>query len=36
MDMAEGNLDGMGAFMSGKLKVQGDMSIAMKLGPILA
>ena len=36
MEMAEGNLDGMGAFMSGKLKVQGDMSIAMKLGPILA
>ncbi len=35
MEMAEGNLDGMGAFMSGKLKVQGDMSIAMKLGPIL-
>ena len=24
------------AFMTGKLKIQGDMSIAMKLGPILA
>ena len=36
MEMAEGNLDGTAAFMSGKLKIQGDMSIAMKLGPILA
>jgi len=24
------------AFMSGKLKIQGDMGIAMKLGPLLA
>ncbi len=36
MEMAEGKLDGTAAFMSGKLKIQGDMSIAMKLGPILA
>lgn len=36
MEMAEGNLDGTAAFMSGKLKIQGDMGIAMKLGPILA
>jgi len=36
MEMAEGNLDGTTAFMSGKLKIQGDMSIAMKLAPILA
>lgn len=36
MDMAEGKLDGTSAFMSGKLKVQGDMGIAMKLAPILS
>ncbi|MGB1402826.1 MAG: SCP2 sterol-binding domain-containing protein [Porticoccaceae bacterium] len=36
MDMAEGKLDGTSAFMSGKLKIQGDMGIAMKLGPILS
>jgi putative sterol carrier protein len=36
MEMAEGNLDGTAAFMSGKLKIQGDMGIAMKLAPILA
>ena len=35
-DMSEGKLDGMTAFMQGKLKVAGDMSVAMKLGPILA
>lgn len=34
--MAEGKLDGTAAFMTGKLKIQGDMGIAMKLGPILA
>jgi len=33
--MAEGSLDGASAFMSGRLKIQGDMSIAMKLGAIL-
>jgi putative sterol carrier protein len=36
MDMADGKLDGTAAFMTGKLKIQGDMGIAMKLGPILA
>ncbi|MDA7853083.1 SCP2 sterol-binding domain-containing protein [Porticoccaceae bacterium] len=36
MEMAEGKLDGTMAFMSGKLKIQGDMGIAMKLGPMLA
>ncbi|MEJ6743347.1 MAG: SCP2 sterol-binding domain-containing protein [Porticoccaceae bacterium] len=36
MDMADGKLDGTSAFMSGKLKIQGDMGIAMKLAPILA
>lgn len=30
-DMQNGNLNGMAAFMSGKLKVKGDMSLAMKL-----
>ena len=33
--MAEGSLDGASAFMSGRLKIQGDMGIAMKLGAIL-
>ena len=36
MLMANGELDGTSAFMTCKLKIQGDMSIAMKLGPILA
>ena len=36
MEMASGELDGAAAFMSGKLRIEGDMSIAMKLGPILA
>jgi putative sterol carrier protein len=36
MEMAEGKLDGTAAFMSGKLKIQGDMGIAMKLAPILS
>jgi len=36
MLMADGKLDGTMAFMSGKLKIQGDMGIAMKLGPLLA
>lgn len=34
--MAAGTLDPTMAFMQGKLKVAGDMSIAMKLGPMLA
>ena len=35
-DMAAGKLDGMTAFMSGKLKVEGDMSNAMQLQGVLA
>lgn len=31
VDMIEGRLDGMTAFMSGKLQVGGDMSLAMKM-----
>ena len=34
--MGRGELDPTMAFMSGKLKVQGDMSVAMKLQPLLA
>lgn len=34
--MAAGELDGTTAFMQGKLKVAGDMGVAMKLGPIMA
>jgi len=34
--MAEGKLDGMTAFMTGKLKVEGDMSNAMQLQGILS
>ena len=34
--MAEGKLDGMTAFMQGKLKVEGDMSNAMQLQGVLA
>merc|ERR1712176_949748 len=33
--MADGKLDGMEAFMSGKLKISGNMMLAQKLGPIL-
>ena len=36
LNMAAGKLDPTMAFMQGKLKVLGDMSIAMKLQPILA
>ena len=36
MALADGTLDGASAFMSGRLKIQGDMSIAMKLGTILS
>ena len=36
VDMVEGRLNGMNAFMSGKLKVDGDMSIAMKLQSIIS
>ena len=34
-DMASGKLDGTMAFMTGKLKIDGDMGIAMQLGSIL-
>jgi len=33
--MDEGKLDGTSAFMQGKLRVAGDMGLAMKVGPIL-
>ena len=35
-DMASGKLDGMTAFMTGKLKVEGDMGNAMQLQGVLA
>ena len=35
-DMFDGKLDGMTAFMQGKLKVEGDMSNAMQLQGVLA
>jgi putative sterol carrier protein len=34
-DMIEGKLDGMTAFMGGKLKVKGDMMLAMQLQSLL-
>jgi putative sterol carrier protein len=34
--MAAGQLDGMTAFMTGKLKIEGDMSNAMQLQGVLA
>jgi putative sterol carrier protein len=34
--MASGSLDGMTAFMQGKLRVEGDMSNAMQLQGVLA
>lgn len=33
--MTQGELDGMTAFMMGKLKIEGDMGIAMKLQGVL-
>ena len=33
--MAAGTLDPMMAFMMGKMKIQGDMSVAQKLAPLL-
>lgn len=33
--MVKGELDGTSAFMQGKLRVSGDMGLAMKIGPIL-
>ena len=35
VDLATGKLDGTMAFMSGKLKIKGDMGLAMKLQNIL-
>jgi putative sterol carrier protein len=34
-DLIGGKLDGMTAFMTGKLKIEGDMGVAMKLKSIL-
>jgi putative sterol carrier protein len=34
--MAKGELDGTAAFMQGKLRVAGDMGLAMKIGSVLA
>lgn len=33
--MRSGEMDGMTAFMSGKLKIEGDMAIAMKLQSVI-
>jgi putative sterol carrier protein len=33
--MIKGELDGTSAFMQGKLRVAGDMGLAMKIGPLL-
>ncbi|HEY1962557.1 MAG TPA: SCP2 sterol-binding domain-containing protein [Rhizomicrobium sp.] len=33
--MVKGELDGTSAFMQGKLRVAGDMGLAMRLGPVL-
>lgn len=35
VDLATGKLDGTAAFMSGKLKIKGDMGLAMKLQGVL-
>ena len=35
VDLATGKLDGTAAFMSGRLKIKGDMGLAMKLQSIL-
>ncbi len=35
VDLATGKLDGTRAFMSGKLKIKGDMALAMKLQSVL-
>jgi putative sterol carrier protein len=34
IDMVEGRLNGQMAFMTGKLKIKGDMSLAMKLNTL--
>ena len=35
VDLATGKLDGTMAFMSGKIKIKGDMGLAMKLQSVL-
>ena len=35
-DMFNGDLDPTAAFMTGKIKIDGDMGVAMKLGQLLA
>lgn len=35
-DMFSGDLDPTAAFMTGKIKIDGDMGVAMKLGQLLA
>ncbi|MFN3230191.1 MAG: SCP2 sterol-binding domain-containing protein [Asticcacaulis sp.] len=35
MAMASGNLDPMMAFMTGKMKIHGDMGVAQRLAPLL-
>jgi putative sterol carrier protein len=35
VDLVGGKLDGMTAFMTGKIKIDGDMGVAMKLQSIL-
>ncbi len=35
IDLANGKLDAMSAFMTGRLKVEGDMSLAMRLQGLL-
>ena len=35
IDLVEGRLQGPAAFMTGKLKIEGDLSLAMKLGQVL-
>jgi len=34
-DLLSGDLDPTGAFMGGKMQVEGDMSVAMKLGSVV-